>query len=178
MFIKKSLFVAGLVIFTSSLGTSVANAQINPACPYTLASLQGSYALVGNYGANVAIAIGTRSYDGNGNLTGTSLINEPTAGSTTGARTLVTTKQTGTYTVNCDGTGQFSRVVTTNTGITTTQVDDFVITAAIRPTHAGLPIIATSIADAQQLPSAIVAGGIFLTRVQTRLPDVNYVFGY
>ncbi len=176
MFSKKSLLLAVALIFTSCLGVSVANAQTS--CPYTLASLQGNYALVGTYGANVAQAIGTRSYDGNGNLTGTSLINEPTPGSTTGARTLVVATQVGTYTVNCDGTGQISRVITTNTGITTVQVDDFIITGAIRPTHLGLPMLATSIADVQELPSAIVAGGVFLTRVQTRLPDVNFIYGY
>jgi hypothetical protein len=47
-------------------------------------------------------------------------------------------------------------------------VDDFIITAAI---VLGGQLVATSIADAVETPSAIVAGGIFLTRIQTRLPD-------
>jgi len=135
----------------------------------TLASLQGSYGLVGTYGANVAMGLGTRSYDGNGNLSGTSIINEPTAGSATGARTLVVATQAGTYTVNCNGTGQFNRLVTTNTGITAIQVDDFVITGAIVQNG---QLIATTIVDAQEIPSAIVAGGVFLSRVQTRQPDL------
>src|ERR1700730_16057168 len=116
---KNNLFVPAVLIFTGFLGASVANAQV--ARCYTVASLQGNYALVGTYGANVAMGIGTRTYDGNGNLSGTSIINEPTAGSTTGARTLVTATQAGTYTVNCNGTGQFLRTVTTNTGITAIQ---------------------------------------------------------
>ena len=178
MFSKKSLSFPTLLIFTSCLGGSVANAQTTSACPYTLASLQGSYAIIGNYGANVAIALGTRSYDGNGNLTGTFIVNEPTAGSTTGARTIVTGTQAGTYTVNCNGTGQFKRLITASTGLTAIQVDDFVITSAIRSTQSGQPMLATAIADAAQVPSAIVAGGIFLSRVQTRLPDVNFVYGY
>jgi hypothetical protein len=174
----KSLSAPALLILAGSFGPSFANAQTNPACPYTLASLQGSYAVVGTYGANVGLAIGTRSYDGNGNLAGTAIVNEPTAGSTTGARTLVVATQAGTYTVNCDGTGQFKRLVTTNTGISAIQVDDFVITAATKSTQAGQPIIATAIIDVQEVPSAIVAGGIFLSRVHTRLPDPVFVYGY
>jgi hypothetical protein len=85
MFRKKSLFVPAVLIFTSLLGVSAANAQV-PRC-YTASSLQGYYAAVGTYGANVAIAIGKRYMDGNGNLSGTFIVNEPTAGSTTGART-------------------------------------------------------------------------------------------
>ena len=161
---NKSLFVA-VVISTSFLGVSAANAQ-NQKC-FTLASLQGNYAVVATYGANVAVSFGTRSYDGNGNLTAAFLVNEPTAGSTTGARTIVTGTQTGTYTVNCNGTGQIHRILITATGITATQVDDFIITGAV-VAHG---LIATSIADAVEVPSAIVPGGIFLSRTYTRLPD-------
>jgi hypothetical protein len=168
MFSKKSLFVPAVLIFTSFLGVSAANAQ-NPKC-YTLVSLQGYYAVIGNYGANVAIAIATRSYDGNGNLTGTFTLNEPTAGSTTGARTIVTGTQAGTYTVNCDGTGQFNRILTTN-GTSTIQVDDFVITGAIVQ---GGRLLATTIVDAQRTASTIVLGGVFLTRTHTRLPDFYF----
>jgi hypothetical protein len=163
MFNKQSLAV---LIFTSILGGSAANAQI--AKCYTLQSIQGNYAILGNYGANVAIALGVRNYDGNGNVTGTFTLNEPTAGSSTGARTIVTGTNVGTYTVNCNGTGKITRVLSTSNGITSVGVDDFVITAAV---VIGGQLIATTIVDAQQTPSAIVAGGIFLTRVHTRLPD-------
>ncbi len=166
MFNKKSLFVAAVLIFTSVLGVSIANAQ-NPPC-YTLASLQGSWSVIGNYGANVAIAFGQRYVDGNGNMTAVFVLNGPTAGSTTGERTISTGTQAGTYTVNCDGTGTINRVVTSSLGIVTSQVDDFVITAAIVKNG---QFIATAIADAVRTPSALVAGGIFLTRVHTRLPD-------
>jgi hypothetical protein len=166
MFGNRRLFFPAVLILAALLGSSAVNAQ-SPQC-YTLASVQGTYGFVGTYGANVAMAIGTRSYDGNGNLAGTSIINEPTAGSTTGARTLVVATQAGTYIVNCNGTGQFLRTVTTNTGIMAVQVDDFVITAA---TVIGGQLVATTIVDTQELPSAIVPGGIFLSRVQTRLPS-------
>jgi hypothetical protein len=170
MFAAKILFVPVAFILISFLGGSAANAQ-STACPYSLASLQGNYAVIGNYGANVAIALATRSLDGNGNLSGTFIVNEPTAGSTTGARTIVTGTQAGTYTVNCNGTGQFNRILTTN-GVSTNQVDDFIITAAVRIySGSGFVLIATSIVDASQVPSAIVPGGIFLSRTHTRLPN-------
>jgi hypothetical protein len=170
MFNKKSSFVPAALIFAAFLGVSAANAQ-DSACPYTLASLQGNYAVIGNYGANVAIALATRSLDGNGNLSGTFIVNEPTPGSTTGARTIVTGTQAGTYTVNCNGTGQFNRVLTTN-GVSTKQVDDFIITGAVKLfTGEGVVLIATSMVDASQVPSAIVPGGIFLSRTHTRLPN-------
>jgi hypothetical protein len=178
MFSKKSLFVAALLIFTSFLGASVANAQTTSACPYTVASLQGNYAVVVNYGANIAMALGTRNYDGNGNLTGTFVQNAPTTGSTTGARTVTSGKNIGTYTVNCDGTGVISRVTTLATGATAIALDNFVITAALRPTQAGLPMLATAITDAGQNQSTLVPGGLFITRVQNRLPDVTFVYGY
>jgi len=163
MFVKK-LSVPAVLIFMS-FAAKAQNAQL-PKC-YTTASLQGNYAIVAAYGANVATSFGVRNYDGNGNLTGTFVVNEPVAGSATGARTIVTGTQAGTYTVNCNGTGQFLRVLTTN-GVSTNQVDDFVITAA---TVIGGQLVATAIADAQQTPSAIVAGGIFVTRTHNRLPD-------
>jgi hypothetical protein len=174
VFNKKHLFVTAVLIFTGILGVPAANAQAQPQVQqcFTLASLQGSYAIVGNYGANVAIAFAVRSYDGNGNLSATFIVNEPTAGSATGARTLVSGTQTGTYTVNCNGTGQFIRILTVN-GVLTPQIDDFVITAGIVVNRV---LIATTITDAQETPSAIVAGGIFLSRVQTRLPNASCYF--
>ena len=170
MFNRKSSFVPAAFILTAFFGVSAAKAQ-NAACPYSLASLQGNYAIVATYGSNFAEALGSEHLDGNGIMTRTSLINEPTPGSTTGARTIVTTTQTGTYTVNCNGTGQFSRTVTAN-GVTTHGVDDFIITAAVRAFNGSdFVLLATGIADIQQGPSSIVPGGIFVTRVHTRLPN-------
>ena len=145
---------------------SAANAE-NPPC-YTLASLQGSWTLVATYGANVAVAFGQRYLDGNGNLSGVFVLNAPTAGSTTGERTISTGTQAGTVTLNCDGSGTFNRVLTSSLGVVTNQVDDFIITAAIVKNG---QFIATAIADAVRTPSALVPGGIFVTRVHTRLPD-------
>lgn len=173
MFNKKRLFALAAVMLASFLGVSAANAQ-GPGCPLTVASLQGTYSVIGNYGSNLAISLGSRYYDGNGNLTVTFLVNEPTVGSTTGARTIVTGTQKGTYTVNCNGTGTFTRILSTSNGITATAVDDFIITGAVRSLGGtGNIMIATTIIDAQETPSAIVPGGVFLTRVHTRLPDFS-----
>jgi hypothetical protein len=162
MFTRKLWLVVSALTLTAFLGASAANAQT---C-FTVASLQGTYAIIGDYGAHQAIALGIRNLDGKGNLTGTFTVNEPTAGSTTGARTIVTGTQKGTYTVSCDGTGVITRVLTVN-GKETDQEDDFVITAA---TFADGQLVAKTIVDAQRTPSTIVAGGIFLTRTWTLLP--------
>lgn len=162
VFLPRVLFaLCGLV--------GVAYADIPPAPCFTVASLQGYYAAVATYGANVALAFGKRSFDGNGTLAGVYLLNGPVSGSTTGERTIITGTQTGTYTVNCDGTGVFTRVLTSSTGVTTTQKDDFIITKATLTTNGQL--VATEIEDAQETPSALIPGGIFVRRTFTRLPD-------
>lgn len=166
MFSKKSFFASTTFIFGLLGASAAANAQ--PRC-FTLASLQGAYAVVGNYGANVAITLGTRIFDGNGNLTGSFVINEPTPGSTSGERTIVTGTQKGTYAVNCDGTGTITRTLQASNGVTATVMDDFVITSAIPGFYSQL--LATSVSDAQRTPAALVPGGIFLTRSYTRLPN-------
>jgi len=172
VFNSKRLFVPAAVIFAAFLGVSAANAQ-NSACLYTLASLQGSYAVIGNYAGNIALSKGVETFDGQGNFTKTSTVNGPTAGSTTGARTLTSTSGAGTYTVNCDGTGVYTRAVTNlTTGAVSTTVNDFVITTAVRSLGGeGNLMIATSFTDAQETPSVIVAGGVFVFFNHTRLAD-------
>jgi hypothetical protein len=169
MFSKKRLFVPAVSILTSFFGVSAANAQ-DPTCPYSLASLQGSYAVLVNYGAAVAIGLQIQVLDGKGNLTRTGVLNQPTAGSTTGARTVGTVSSTGTYTVKCNGIGTITRIVTRPDGSTASAIDDFIITEAIKV--AGRPSIATTVVDAQRDPSVILPGGVFVTRVHTRLPDI------
>lgn len=172
MFNNKSLFVPAALVLACFLGSSAANAQ-DSICRYTLASLQGTYAVVNSYGASVALGLQVESLDGKGNLTRTGILNQPTAGSTTGARTVGTVTSNGTYTVNCDGTGTITRVVTRPDGTTALASDDFIITEA----NAGLisdagfgRLIATTIVDVQRDPSVILPGGVFLTRVHTRRP--------
>jgi hypothetical protein len=155
-----------ILTFTAFLG--IASAQ-SPACPYDLSSLQGTYAVVLTYGANVAAGLQVEQLDGYGHVKRSGPINQPTVGSTTGERTIGIVTSVGTYTVNCDGTGQLARVVTQASGATATTVDDFMITAAVKKDGR---LIATAISDMQRTPSSVVPGGIFVTRVHTRLPDV------
>ena len=165
----RRLYIPAAILLASFLGVSAANAD-DSACRYTLASLQGKYAIVVTYLPTfAAVAIGTRSYDGSGNMTGTFIVNGPTAGSTTGARTITKGTQVGTYTVNCDGTGVITRTTKLATGQTNTFVDDFVTTAAV---WSGV-IIATTITDVAENPTTQGAApaGLYQTRVQTRLPS-------
>jgi len=138
-----------------------------PVC-YTLASLEGSWTIVGTFGANIAKSLGKRDIAGDGSFAGTFLLNGPTAGSPTGARTITTGTQIGTYAVNCAGTGTITRIVTASNGTQASQIDDFVITAAVMKHH---ELIATALTDVQRVPSALVAGGVFVTREMTRVPD-------
>jgi hypothetical protein len=166
MFNKNRSFVPAALILTGFLGVSTALAQ-GTGC-YTLESLQGSFGIVGTYGSNIAVALGTRSNDAAGNLTGTFVLNSPTVGSTTGARTVASGTNKGTFTVNCDGTGVVTRIATLADGTTAPAFDDFVITGAIVQNG---KLVATTIEDAQRIPSGLIPGGLFLTRKYTRRPD-------
>jgi len=165
MFSKKSLVLSVTLVFLVFVGMSTAE---DGAHCYTLASIKGNYGIVATYGANVALALSVRHYDGKGNFTTTFIVNQPDPTSRTGGRKLITGTQVGTYTVNCDGTGVVNKTVTTSNGIVAHSVDDFVITAAkVKDGQ----LIATTIDDAQETPSAIVPGGVFLIRHLTRRPD-------
>jgi hypothetical protein len=165
----RRLYIPAAILLASFLGVSATNAQ-DAGCRYNLASIQGQYAIVVTYLPTfAAVAIGTRSYDGAGHMTGTFIVNGPTTGSTTGARTITKGTQVGTYTVNCDGTGVITRTTTLASGQTNTYVDDFVTTAAV---WSGV-IIATTITDVAENPTTLGAtpAGLYQTRLQTRLPS-------
>jgi hypothetical protein len=166
--IKTRLSLTAMVVFSGCLWVPVMAQET--ACPYTIESLQGTYAVVLTYGGNVAAGLQIEQLDGKGNVSRTGPINQPVVGSPTGERVVATVTSVGTYTVNCDGTGVITRVVTQTSGVTANTVDDFMITAAIKRNGR---LIATAIADMQRTPSSVVPGGIFVTRVHTRLPEVR-----
>jgi hypothetical protein len=85
MWRNKSVSALVLVIFALAVSADAQDQQC-----YTVASVQGTWALIATYGANVAISFGERSVDGSGNFTGVFVVNGPTAGSTTGDRTITT----------------------------------------------------------------------------------------
>jgi hypothetical protein len=161
----KTLIIAAAIV----TGFGIPAAMADETHCYTLASLKGTYGVIATYGANVALALAVRHFDGQGNLTGTFTLNAPDPTSTTGARKISTGTQVGSYTVNCDGTGVETRTLTSSTGVTTTQLDDFVITQAIRQEDGGF--LATALEDAVRTPSALVPGGLFVFRHFTRRPD-------
>jgi hypothetical protein len=171
MFQEKGPFVAIVLALVVFSGVSVANAQDNDDC-YTVASVQGSWAVVTTFGANFGKAVGTRTVDANGTFTGTALVNAPANTTSpsavsflswTGARTITHVSQQGYFTVNCDGTGTITRILNG----ATQQIDDFVIT---KGTIKHGERVATEIQDVQEVPSAATQGGFFVTRVHTRQP--------
>jgi hypothetical protein len=92
----KNVVLKITLVSCALLGTSVAKAQDHAQC-YNLASIKGTFATVGTYGANIALALAVRYYDGNGNFTATFIVNEPDPASTTGGRKIVTGTNVGTY---------------------------------------------------------------------------------
>lgn len=169
MRLRKLNFVALLCLVFLCATTARSQDQDHSEC-YTPASLQGSYAIIGHYGDHLAIALTEGQFDGKENFKATFIINEPDPASTTGARKLVSGSQTGTYTINCDGTGVITRFVKLSNGETGTVVSDFIITKGVRSRRDKEELVATALEDAQRTPSFIVPGGVFLTRTYTRLP--------
>ena len=53
-------------------------------------------------------------------------------------------------------------------GTTASQIDDFVITAAVVNHH---ELVATAVTDLQRVPSALVPGEHLVIREMTRVPD-------
>jgi len=171
MFNTKELFIGLALVLVVVPRASAAQREDNDDC-YTVASVQGSWAVVTTFGANFAKALGTRTVDRSGAFTGTALINAPANTTSpgavsflswTGARTITHVTQQGYFTVNCDGTGTVTRILNG----TTQQIDDFVITRGVVE-HGRL--IATEIQDLQEVPSAATQGSFFVTRVHTRQP--------
>jgi hypothetical protein len=62
---------------------------------------------------------------------------------------VVSGSQSGTYTINCDGSGVITRLVTLSSGQASTVVSDFIITKAVRIRSDNCVLIATALEDAQ-----------------------------
>ena len=137
---------------------------------YTLASLQGSYGVAVNYDFNAALGLQPEYLDGEGNLWRRGINNQPVAGSTTGERTVGTVTSAGTYTVECNGTGKITRIVTRPDGTKATAVDDFIIREAVQKDGR---LLATSLFDVQGGPAVVGAGTALVTRVHTLRPNAN-----
>ncbi len=131
---------------------------------YTLASLQGDYALVGLYGSNVARLNGVFRADGNGGLSGTAQINAPGSG---GQRVLVAVSFAGTYTVTPEGLGVIAVTISLPNGATTPATIDLLLTKLERIRGTSVAVEATTM---QRELSSIV-GGEFITHAIFRRGD-------
>lgn len=163
---KKSWAVPAVLISFSLFGAVTLTAG-EPRC-YTLDSVKGSWTSITEYGAKVGVAYAVRNVDADGNMTGVFVQNQPVVADPTGARLISNGTAKGVYKINCDGTGTVTRTVTSSLGIVTYPVDDFIVTKAVVK---GKRLVATEILDAQRTPSALVPGGVFVTRIHTRVPD-------
>ena len=175
MNLQQSWCAPALLVLLGGLGSHALKAQQGE-CLFTAASLQGNYAIVVNLtGAptgGVGIGLQTQINDGNGNFRRSGALNTPTPGSTNGARTLGTTVNVGTYTVNCDGTGTITRFLTRSDGTTQATVDDFVITQSVRKLGGvGGYLLALTVVSAGRQASTIIPGGGFVTQIHTRQAD-------
>ena len=161
--------LAVALVAVSGMGLRVALADQESASPeharYLQASLSGNYAFVGTYAANVAANLGVMTFDGLGGVKGSVIVNQPAAN---GLRALVKVTVSGTYSVNSNGTGVIAFTVTFADGHTADVTEDFVITHA---ESRGDVLIATSIFDAQEQPSVVISGNVFVTHTYTRRPD-------
>lgn len=167
MFQKKIWLVPAVLVSLSLAGAgSLSGAE--PKC-FTLESLKGSWSSITEYGTKVGVAYAIRTVDAEGNMTGVFVQNQPVVGDATGARLMSNGTAKGVYKVNCNGTGTVTRTVTSSLGVTTFPVDDFIITKAVVK---GKQLVATEMIDAQRTPSALVPGGVFVTRIHTRLPNL------
>lgn len=132
---------------------------------YSQASLSGNYARVGTYEGNIAANLGFVVFDGRGSAKGSATVNQPGPG---GSRTIVKVSLDGTYLVNSDGTGTIQFTLTLPNGTTSDITEDFVIT---KSENRNGTLIATSIFEAQEQPSVVISGDVFVTHVDTRRPD-------
>ena len=132
--------------------------------PFTSASLHGQYALVGTGGNHTAASIGIETYDGQGNVTRTLVLNERAADQT---RKVVRITGQGTYRVQPNGMGAATIVNTLPDGSTFTSHLDFVITQATIVNPRGEKVASEMFAILRE--TGIAAP--LVTFVLTRLPD-------
>lgn len=112
----------------------------------------------------MARALGTQTLDGHGNVKGSAIVNQP---GPNGTRVIVSITFAGTYAVNSDGTGTISLTINLPNGATANATEDFVVTKS--EVRGGIPI-ATEIVDAQEQPSTVIPGGVFVTHTYTLRP--------
>ena len=130
--------------------------------PYTLASVEGDYGIVGTYSGGIAGLLGISKTDRRGDIEGSAVVNIPGANET---RQIVPITWTGTETVNEDGTGTVELLIILPNS--TQQVTmDVVITKAV--VIDGVKK-ATELRTMQRQSSGLT--GQFVTDILTRRPE-------
>jgi len=129
---------------------------------YTLASIEGEYAVVGTYAGEIAGLIGVSKTDKNDNVEGSAVVNMPGASN----MQVVPISWMGVQTINEDGSGTISLTVTLPNA-TQTVTQDFVIAKAVKVDGVKKAI---ELRTMQREPSSLVAGE-FISDVLTRRPD-------
>ncbi len=152
--------VAGLWI--GSIGTA---ARERPR--FGAPSLQGSFALVGNGGANEAASVGVTVFDGVGNATRSLVLNEADPDSS--GRLILRIPATGSYQVNDDGTGEAVFVNELPDGSKVPFNFDFVVTEAERGRGGALEVLTATKLHMVQREAGIAAKLVVFDL--TRLPD-------
>ena len=163
-------FLSALVPLMVGLASAaVAQAQhprgANQTAPYSLGSLEGTYAAVGTFGDHLAHAQDLFTFDGQGNVSAIGLTNGPGAN---GQRVLATLTFSGTYTVDSNGRAVLMLTATTSGGGTATVTEDVLITRA-KVTDHGQKVATEWVGMQRQL--AVSVSGTFVTFVATRRPD-------
>lgn len=116
---------------------------------FSNASLAGSYALVGEGGANEAASVGVTEFDGSGGASRILVLNE--ADPDGDGRVILTVPATGSYTINEDGTGTANFVNELPDGSTIAFNFDLVITES-RPGRARGSLLGTKLRMVQREP--------------------------
>ena len=151
-----------LIVLSVSYGIAYADG-------FTNESFQGTYAVRSVSGANNGGTIGPTTADGNGNFTGSAIMNVP--GPSLHRRMRISTTSTGTYDINPDGTAVVTSTFTTADGLSTTiHIEGMVTQAEVVD---GIKLATEFFGIAEEPATALLQGklGLMTTFTATRLPD-------
>ena len=151
-----------LIVLSVSYGIAYADG-------FTNESFQGTYALDTVTGANNGCGITLITADGNGNFTGSGILNVP--GLFFPKRMRIPTTSTGTYDVNSDGTAVGTLTFTTPDGTSVTVHMDAIVKRA--EVVDGIKLATEFVGSFEEPGTFILEGklGLLTTFNATRLPD-------
>jgi hypothetical protein len=146
---RKSKIVSCLV----AVAVLMLAATAASAARFRESSLFGTFAAVGAGDGHTSASVGTATYDGEGNVTRSLVVNAPDGN---GGRRVLLFESVGTYEVNADGTGKVFLTTTISNGATTEVSFDFVIQES-QPNGKGGQRRATKLFSVQREPGTTVS---------------------